>query len=137
MVLSFVPNDVHAVPAIPILAIPSPHWDEVIVISSDEEYSSDDEKDDIPEDDVFPAVPDVPTIPTPHWDDIIFISSDEEHEMPAKKAISARNTNSPIDVHVDVEQRAAATMAQMDRIWVDLVRKEIKTLLEIIDSAEH
>ncbi|GJV56963.1 hypothetical protein Tco_1457968 [Tanacetum coccineum] len=53
------------------------------------------------------------------------------------KANSATNTNSPIDVHVDVEQRANATTAKMDRIWVDLVRKEIKTLLDIIDSVEH
>ncbi|GJT95334.1 hypothetical protein Tco_1090852 [Tanacetum coccineum] len=52
-------------------------------------------------------------------------------------AISATNTNSPIDVHVDVKQRVGATTAQMDRIWVDLVRKEIKTLLDIIDSAEN
>ncbi|GKB11919.1 hypothetical protein Tco_0845842 [Tanacetum coccineum] len=52
-------------------------------------------------------------------------------------AISATNTNSPIDVHVDVKQRVGATTAQMDRIWVDLVRKEIKTFLDIIDSAEH
>ncbi|GJV36865.1 hypothetical protein Tco_1409342 [Tanacetum coccineum] len=51
MVLYFVPDDVHDVPAISIPAIPAPHWDDVIVISIDEEYSSDDEKDDIPEDD--------------------------------------------------------------------------------------
>ena len=25
----------------------------------------------------------------------------------------------------------------MDRIWVDLVRKEIKTLLDIVDAAEY
>ncbi|GJT17013.1 putative RNA-directed DNA polymerase, partial [Tanacetum coccineum] len=53
------------------------------------------------------------------------------------KANSNTNTNSQIDVHVDVEQLAGATTAQLDRIWIDLVRKEIKTLLDIIDSAEH
>ena len=46
-----------------------------------------------------------------------------------------------IDVEVDVEQlqgattvhsQVGATTAQMDRIWVDLVRKEIKSLLEIV-----
>ncbi|GJV75613.1 ribonuclease H-like domain-containing protein [Tanacetum coccineum] len=48
-------------------------------LNSDEEYSSDDEKYGIPEDDVVPAVSTVP------WDDVIVISSDEEPEMPAKK----------------------------------------------------
>ncbi|GKC43149.1 hypothetical protein Tco_1060871, partial [Tanacetum coccineum] len=43
------------------------------------EYSSDDEKYGIPEDNVVPAIPAVP------WDDVIVISSDEEPEMPAKK----------------------------------------------------
>ncbi|GJR26071.1 hypothetical protein Tco_1102303 [Tanacetum coccineum] len=38
-------------------------------------------------------------------------------------AISATNTNSPTDVHVDVEQCVGATTAQMDRIWVDLIGK--------------
>ncbi|GJZ29026.1 hypothetical protein Tco_0573673 [Tanacetum coccineum] len=52
-------------------------------------------------------------------------------------AIPTTNINSPIDVHVDVEQRVGDTTAKMDRIWVDLVRKEIKTLLDIIDSVEH
>ncbi|GKE79095.1 hypothetical protein Tco_1545215 [Tanacetum coccineum] len=62
---------VYIVPTVP--AIPAPHWDDVIVISSDEEYSSDekyssdDEKYGIPEDD---AVPDVPAVP---WDDVIVI----------------------------------------------------------------
>ncbi|GJT72155.1 hypothetical protein Tco_1031441 [Tanacetum coccineum] len=42
-----------------------------------------------------------------------------------------------IDVHVDVEELARATTAKLDRIWVDLVRKEIKSLLDIIDVAEH
>nr|GEV52257.1 hypothetical protein [Tanacetum cinerariifolium] len=42
----------------------------------DEEYSSDDEKYDISEDDVVPAVP---------WDAVIVISNDEEPEVPAKK----------------------------------------------------
>ncbi|GJZ35704.1 hypothetical protein Tco_1128272 [Tanacetum coccineum] len=28
-------------------------------------------------------------------------------------------------------------LSKMDRIWVDLVRKEIKSLLDIIDSAEQ
>nr|GEV09124.1 hypothetical protein [Tanacetum cinerariifolium] len=54
----------------------------------DEQYSSDDEKDDISEDDIVPAVPDVPTIPAipaPYWDDVIVISIDEEPEMPVKK----------------------------------------------------
>ncbi|GKE35821.1 hypothetical protein Tco_1455143 [Tanacetum coccineum] len=51
--------------------------------------------------------------------------------------ISVRNTNSPIDVHEDVEQLARATTAKLDRILVDLVRKEIKSLLDIIDYAEH
>ncbi|GKE65755.1 hypothetical protein Tco_1519916 [Tanacetum coccineum] len=80
MVLYLVPDDVLNVPTVP--AIPAPHWDDVIVISSDEEYLSDeeysnhDEKYGIPEDDVVPAVP---------WDDVIVISSDEEPEMPAKK----------------------------------------------------
>nr|GEW01794.1 hypothetical protein [Tanacetum cinerariifolium] len=71
MVLYLVLDDVLTVPA-----IPAPHWDDVIVISSDEEYSSDDEEYDIPEDDVVLAVP---------WDDVIVISSAEEPEMPAKK----------------------------------------------------
>ncbi|GJV09625.1 hypothetical protein Tco_1351166 [Tanacetum coccineum] len=53
------------------------------------------------------------------------------------KAIPTTNINSPIDVHVDVEQRVGATTEKMDRIWGDLVRKEIKTLLDIIDSVEH
>ncbi|GKG62215.1 hypothetical protein Tco_0632119, partial [Tanacetum coccineum] len=38
MVLYLVPDDVPTVPA-----ILAPHWDDVIVISSDEEYSSDEE----------------------------------------------------------------------------------------------
>ncbi|PWA41000.1 hypothetical protein CTI12_AA557510 [Artemisia annua] len=42
-----------------------------------------------------------------------------------------------IDVHVDVEQRPTATTAQIDRIWVDLVRKDIKSMLDIIDAAEY
>ena len=47
-------------------------------------------------------------------------------------------TDSPIDVHVDVEQpQTGATTAQMDRIWVDLVCKEIKSMLDIIDAAEY
>nr|GEV00586.1 hypothetical protein [Tanacetum cinerariifolium] len=77
MVLYLVPDDV-----LTVLAIHAPHWDDVIVISSDEkylsdeEYSSDDEKYDIPEDDAVPVVP---------WDDVIVISSDEEPEMPMKK----------------------------------------------------
>ncbi|GKC74032.1 hypothetical protein Tco_1119915 [Tanacetum coccineum] len=86
MVLYLVPDDVPTVPTVP--AIPAPHWDDVIVISSDaeyssdeeypsdEEYSSDDEKYGIPKDDVVPVVP---------WDDVIVISSDEEPKMPAKK----------------------------------------------------
>ena len=41
------------------------------------------------------------------------------------KITSETNTNSrTIDVHVDVEQLFGATTAKMDRIWVDLVRKE-------------
>ncbi|GKE65756.1 hypothetical protein Tco_1519917 [Tanacetum coccineum] len=65
-----------------VLAIPAPYWDDVIVISRDEEYSSneeyssDDEKYGIPEDDDVPVVP---------WDDVIVISSDEELEMSTKK----------------------------------------------------
>nr|GEZ73971.1 hypothetical protein [Tanacetum cinerariifolium] len=53
MVLYLIPDDVPTVPA-----IPAPYWDDVTVISSDEEYSSDekyysdDEKYNIPEDDV-------------------------------------------------------------------------------------
>nr|GEV92509.1 hypothetical protein [Tanacetum cinerariifolium] len=65
--------------------------DDVIVISSDKEYSSDekyssdDEKYDIPEDDNVPVVP---------WDDVIVISSDEEPEMPAKKvSVKSRNAS--------------------------------------------
>lgn len=42
-----------------------------------------------------------------------------------------------IDVQVDVEKWTPPTMAQMDRIWVDLVRKEIKSLLDIVDAAEY
>ena len=42
-----------------------------------------------------------------------------------------------IDVQVDVEQWTPPTTAQMDRIWVDLVRKEIKSLLDIVDAAEY
>nr|GEU51424.1 hypothetical protein [Tanacetum cinerariifolium] len=41
MVLYLVPDDV---PTVPVPAILAPHWDDVIVISSNEEYSSDDEK---------------------------------------------------------------------------------------------
>ncbi|GKF54740.1 hypothetical protein Tco_0165080, partial [Tanacetum coccineum] len=107
LVLYFISDDVPAIPAIPISAIPAPHRDDVIIIlsdeeyssdkeySSDEEYSSDDEKDDIQKMTLsllslmsllsLLAVPIVPTIPAPHWDDVIFISSDEEPEMPAKK----------------------------------------------------
>nr|GEW60071.1 RNA-directed DNA polymerase, eukaryota [Tanacetum cinerariifolium] len=79
MVLYLVLDDV---PTVPVPAIPTPHWDDVIVISKyscDEEYSSDDEKYDIPKDD------DVPIVPTVPWDDVIVISSDEEPEMLAKK----------------------------------------------------
>nr|GEU60936.1 hypothetical protein [Tanacetum cinerariifolium] len=76
MVLYLVPDDVLTVHTVHVPAISASHWDEVIVISSDEEYSSDDEKYDIPEDDTVPAVP---------WDDVSVISSDEEPEMPAKK----------------------------------------------------
>ncbi|GJR65055.1 hypothetical protein Tco_0011120 [Tanacetum coccineum] len=74
MVLYLVPDDVPTVPA-----IPAPHWDDLIVSLSNEEYFSDDEKYDIPEDDVVLVVPAV------LWDDVIVISSDEEPEMPAKK----------------------------------------------------
>ncbi|GJT07896.1 hypothetical protein Tco_0842358 [Tanacetum coccineum] len=59
MVLYLVLDDVPTV-----LAIPAPHWDDVIVISKDD---------------------DVPAIPAVPWDDVIVISSDEEPEMPAKK----------------------------------------------------
>nr|GEZ58852.1 hypothetical protein [Tanacetum cinerariifolium] len=78
----------------------------MIVILSDEEYSSDDEKYDISEDDDVPANiqvieeyssddekydisedDDVPAVP---WDDVIIISSDEEPEMPAKKVSMKR-----------------------------------------------
>nr|GEX52578.1 hypothetical protein [Tanacetum cinerariifolium] len=81
MVLYLVPDDV---PTVPVPAIPAPHWDDVIIISSDEEYFSDDEKYNIPEDGV---VPDVPGVPAVLWDDVIVISSDEEPEMPANKRI--------------------------------------------------
>ena len=40
-------------------------------------------------------------------------------------------------LHVDVEQVFGATTTQIDRIWVDLVRKEIKSMLDIIDAAEY
>nr|GEX29506.1 hypothetical protein [Tanacetum cinerariifolium] len=58
MVFYLVPDDV---PIVLVPPIPAPHWDDVIVISSDEEYSSDeyssdDEKYDIPEDDDVLAV---------------------------------------------------------------------------------
>nr|GEV19733.1 hypothetical protein [Tanacetum cinerariifolium] len=76
MVLYLVSDDVLTVHTVPVPTISASHWDEVIVILSDEEYSSDDEKYDIPEDDIVPAVP---------WDDVSVISSDEEPEMPAKK----------------------------------------------------
>ncbi|GJU48843.1 hypothetical protein Tco_1218398 [Tanacetum coccineum] len=53
-------------------------------------------------------------------------------------ANSKTNINSHIiDVHVDVEELARATTAKLDWIWVDLVRKEIKSLLDIVDAAEH
>ncbi|GJV61359.1 retrotransposon protein, putative, ty1-copia subclass [Tanacetum coccineum] len=64
----------------------------------------------------------------------------ELHRNMAEKeeANSNTNTNShTIDVHVNVEQHAGATTAKLDGKWVDLVRKEIKSLLDIIDSAEH
>ncbi|GJT90475.1 serine/threonine protein phosphatase 2A 59 kDa regulatory subunit B' gamma isoform [Tanacetum coccineum] len=42
-----------------------------------------------------------------------------------------------IDVHFDVEHLAGAITAKLDRIWVDLVCKEIKSLLNKIDYVEH
>ena len=50
-----------------------------------------------------------------------------------------------LDVEVDVEQLAGsttvqlvgATTIQMDHIWMDLVHKEIKYLLDIVDAAEY
>nr|GEW67074.1 hypothetical protein [Tanacetum cinerariifolium] len=57
MVLYLVLDDVPTVPNVLVPTIPTTHWDDVIVISSDEEYSIDDEKYDIPEDDAVPVVP--------------------------------------------------------------------------------
>ncbi|PWA45655.1 hypothetical protein CTI12_AA516280 [Artemisia annua] len=57
--------------------------------------------------------------------------------LEAGKINSETITNSPIDVHVDVEQRPRATTAKMDRILVDLVRNNIKSMLDIIDAAEY
>ncbi|GKF15848.1 hypothetical protein Tco_0057310, partial [Tanacetum coccineum] len=85
MVLYLVPDDVPTVPTVH--AILAPHWDDVIVISNDKEYSSDDEKYGIPEDDDVLAVHVVPVVP---WDDVIVNSSDEEPEIPAKK-VSVRS----------------------------------------------
>ncbi|GJT05367.1 RNA-directed DNA polymerase, eukaryota [Tanacetum coccineum] len=138
----------HAIPAVPdihvvlgIANIPAIPLD--VIVISDEEDSNDEENKDIPLDVIMisdekdSSDEENEYIPL----DVIVISSDDEPDMPAKtvatQAISATNTNSPIDVHVDIEQRADVKTAQMDRIWVDLVRKEIKILLDIIDSAEH
>ncbi|GJX74126.1 hypothetical protein Tco_0312721 [Tanacetum coccineum] len=69
-----------------------------------------------------------------NWDDVIVIPSDDDEA----NENSNTNINSYIiDVHVDVEELARATTAKLDRIWVDLVRKETKSLLDIIDAAEH
>ncbi|GJQ90998.1 hypothetical protein Tco_0002137 [Tanacetum coccineum] len=68
-------------------------------------------------------------------DDVVIVISSVGEDDDTK---SVTNTNSAtIDVHVDVEQLAGATTAKLDRIWVDLVRKEIKSLLDIIDAVEH
>ncbi|GKC41678.1 hypothetical protein Tco_1059400 [Tanacetum coccineum] len=96
MVLYLVRDDVLTVPTIP--AIPAPHWDDVIAISSDEEYSSHDEKYGILEDDAVPAVP---------WDDVIVISSDEEPEMPAKK-VSVKSSSS-LEMTITSSQGTART----------------------------
>nr|GEW67073.1 hypothetical protein [Tanacetum cinerariifolium] len=57
MVLYLVLDDVPTVPTVLVPAILTTHWDDVIVISSDEEYSIDDEKYDILEDDAVLVVP--------------------------------------------------------------------------------
>ncbi|PWA39732.1 Mediator of RNA polymerase II transcription subunit 13 like [Artemisia annua] len=82
----------------------------------------------------------------------IFIMSSHEETIPHNQDVNMLcvefathlTTNSETnldshttDVRVDVEQKAGATTAQMDRIWVDLVRKEIKLLLDIVDAAEY
>ncbi|PWA99101.1 hypothetical protein CTI12_AA012680 [Artemisia annua] len=70
----------------------------------------------------------------PHNQDVNMLSC----EFATNLTINSETiTNSPIDVHVDVEQRPRATTAQIDRIWVDLVHKEIKSMLDIIDAAEY
>nr|GFA47848.1 hypothetical protein [Tanacetum cinerariifolium] len=62
MVLYLIHDDVPTVLTFRVLAIPAPYWDDVTVISSDEEYSSDekyssdDEKYNILEDDVVPGL---------------------------------------------------------------------------------
>ncbi|GKC73743.1 hypothetical protein Tco_1119626, partial [Tanacetum coccineum] len=116
--------------------------DDVIVISSDDEdddyivISSDDE------DAVAPILvqPHVPVLARKYSmineqnQDVNMLDQTTRHMTTQ----SYSNTNSAtIDVHVDVEQLVGATTAKMDQIWVDLVRKEIKSLLDIIDSAEQ
>ncbi|GKD72674.1 hypothetical protein Tco_1330956 [Tanacetum coccineum] len=71
---------------------------------------------------------------------IIVIPSDDEVDEKEVKTPTNSDTitsSRTIDVHVDVEQLARATTTKLDRIWVDLVRKEIRSLLDIIDDAEH
>nr|GEX86605.1 hypothetical protein [Tanacetum cinerariifolium] len=62
---------------------------------------------------------------------------EEKGEMCGRWGLETNISSHIIDVHVDFEELARATMEKLDRIWVDLVRKEIKSLLDIIDAAEH
>nr|GEU35586.1 hypothetical protein [Tanacetum cinerariifolium] len=90
-----------------------------------------------------------PSLVNWNWDEVILIPSDDDeanvnepNPLPIEDADVEANSETNIsshiiDVHVDVEELARAATAKLDRIWVDLVRKEIKSLLDIIDAAEH
>ncbi|GJW33980.1 hypothetical protein Tco_0054012 [Tanacetum coccineum] len=105
-------NDEHA--AAPHHNLMNWNWDDVIVIPSDNEaddvivISSDDEA-----------------------DDVIVIPSDDEADEKPVSVIGRKR------VYALIDESDSATTAKLDRIWVDLVRKEIASLLDIIDYAEQ
>nr|GEU47414.1 hypothetical protein [Tanacetum cinerariifolium] len=78
-------------------------------------------------------------------DDVIVIPSvdgeadiNEPIPLPVEDADVEANSDTNINSHIiDVHVEARARTSNLDRIWVDLIRKEIKSLLDIIDAAEH
>nr|GEV87865.1 hypothetical protein [Tanacetum cinerariifolium] len=112
------------------------NWDEVILIPSDDDEANVNEPIPLPVEDADVEIAPHhnpffnPKLLNWNWDDVIVIPSDDDEPQ-------TNISSHIIDVHVDVEELARATTAKLDRIWVDLIRKEIKSLLDKIDAAEH